>query len=117
MTARTRTLSHAAFTNFVCIAWQLEPSYAYTASCLFAVLLQVNTWRLAAEQAADLAEAANKRAASCDCKLADTAQQLAEQARATLKLGEDLKQARCQLDDRRVLCGTLVDITMQRAGL
>jgi hypothetical protein len=67
-------------------------------SCCRAV--QVNTWRLAAEQAADLAEAANQRAASCECKLADTAQQLAEQARATLKLGEELKQARSQLDDR-----------------
>jgi hypothetical protein len=110
-------LSLSAFINSVCIAWQLEPSYAYTASCLFAVLLQADTWRLAAEQAADLAEAANKRAASCECKLADTAQQLAEQARTTLKLGEDLKQARCQLDDRRVISDTSVNMTMQRAGL
>ncbi|WIA18191.1 hypothetical protein OEZ85_009664 [Tetradesmus obliquus] len=60
----------------------------------------VNTWRLAAEQAADLAEAANQRAASCECKLADSAQQLAAQARATLKLGEELRQARGQLDGR-----------------
>lgn len=67
-------------------------------ACCCAV--QVNTWRLAAEQAADLAEAANQRAASCECKLADSAQQLAAQARATLKLGEELRQARGQLDGR-----------------
>jgi hypothetical protein len=72
---------------------------------LFAVLPQLNTWRLAAEQAADLAEAANQRAANCECKLADTAQQLAEQARTTLKLGEELQHARCHLDDRHVWCG------------
>jgi hypothetical protein len=71
------------------------------ASCVVRVCsLQVHTWRLAAEQAADLAEAANKRAASCECRLSESAQQLAAQARATLKLAEELKQARGRLTDR-----------------
>lgn len=68
---------------------------------------QVRTWKLAAEQAATLAESANKRAAAAEAQLAartnamaDQAQQLAERAQATLRLGEELKQVHKQLESR-----------------
>lgn len=89
------------------------------------VLSQVKTWKLAAEQAATLAESANHRAAAAEAELAnssismlDQKQQLAQQAQSVLRLGDQLKQLQEQLKCRYVALQalrTICDIYLESA--